>query len=263
MKRVASNAKRAVVKRYGLGRKQSLNPARMAKDVARLAMMINAEKKIFSIGSANVLATGQNVGQVNINATGALAFDLTPLIGQGQTADSRNGNSIKLHSTFLQFQLGQQGNANTGMRVRVELWKTGGMIEDVAQLLNRLYVPSPFSTVIDYNSARNPDHYNNYQLIRKKVIYLKPDSISGAPMNAYVKMPIKWNGGKGHHIRYTSGTITNNPLTDLQAGQFFMVYFADNGNSNLASSSTLNVPVQISASGAVVRMSYRHYFYDN
>ena len=262
VRKLARSAKRAVKSRYGIGKRRSLNVGQMATDVARLATMINAEKKILSIGVANTLATGQLVAQVNQNSSGAAAFDLTPLLPQGSGASDRTGNSIKLHSSYFQFQVQQQGN-NTAqpIKVRIEMWSNPSIVQDPADLLARLYVTNPFTQIIDYNSARNPDHFNDYRRIMLKTCYLTVDQIGTQIQTKQFAVPFRWNRGKGHHVRYT-GTGFTNPLTDVKAGQFFLVYFADTGNLS-SLTSTLNVPQQQGLSGATVKMSYRHYYYDN
>jgi len=38
--------------------------------------------------------------------------------------------------------------------------------------LTNLYVTNPFTGIVDYNSARNPDHFNDYRKLFSKVCYL-------------------------------------------------------------------------------------------
>lgn len=256
---------RAAKAYIGVGKKRTLNVpniAGMARQVASMAQMINAEKKILSIGAANQLAVGQNVGQVNVNVSGALAFDLTPLMPTGSGVSDRTGNSIKLHSSYFQFQIQQQtSNTVAPVQVRIEMWANPAHTQDQSTILNDLYVANPFTGIIDYHSARNPDHFNDYTKIMSKVCYLPVDSLATQISTKQIAIPFKWNKGKGHHVRYT-GTGSTNYLTDIQAGQVFLVYFASCGNSG-AIISSLNVPLQGASSGTTVKMSYRHYYYDN
>lgn len=260
-KKLARSAK----KYFGIGKKRTLNvPAlgSIARQVASMASMINAEKKILSIGSANGLATGQSVGQVNYNSTGARCYDLTPLMPQGSGVSDRTGNSIKLHSSYFQFQVQQQTSAVvTPLRIRIEMWANPAKVQDETTLLDDLYVANPFTGIIDYNSARNPDHFNDFRKILTKTCYLPVDSITGQLQTKQLAVPFKWNKGKGHHVRYT-GSGSTNYLNDVQSGQVFLVYFCDVGNYS-GTASTLNVPMQTPATGATIKMSYRHYYYDN
>jgi len=269
IKRTFRTARKNIKKRYTTKQttgkfkgKRTLNIAQMAQDVANLAQMINAEKKILSIGSANQLAVGKEIGQVNQNVSGAQAYDLTPLMPQGSGVSDRTGNSIKLHSSYFQFQAQGQANTNTAIRIRIEMWVNPGKTQDQSTIMNDLYVNNPFTGIIDYNSARNPDHFNNYRCILKRVIYLPVDQITGQTSNKQIAVPFKWNKGKGHHIRYT-GTGSTNYLTDVQAGQIFLLYFADNGNTNAVASTLPGIPVAGAQTAGYIRMSYRHYFYDN
>jgi len=260
--KAARSAKRFVKRRYGIGKKRSLNVPQIARDVASLATMINAEKKILSIGSANTLAVGQNIGQVNANVSGALCFDLTPMMPQGSGVSDRTGNSIKLHSSYFQFQCQTQANTQQSIKVRIELWSNPGLVQDQAVVMSNLYVSNPFTGIIDFNSARNPDHFNDYRKLMTRTVYLPADNFAGQTMAKQLAVPFKWNRGKGHHVRYT-GTGSTNYLNDVKAGQLFLLYFADCGNSNITTASTLPVGFAAAATAANIKMSYRHYYYDN
>jgi hypothetical protein len=254
-------------KKYiGVGKQRTLNVGGMltdAKKLVSLANMLNAEKKILSIGAGNILATGQIVGQVNQNITGATAYDITPMMPQGSGVSDRTGNSVKLHSAYYQFQVQQQSaSVQTPLNIRIEMWSNPGITQDPADLLGRLYVPNVFTGIIDYNSARNPDHYNDYRCIMRKTVHLPVDSLAGQLMTKQFAVPFKFNRGKGHHIRYTGSGYTN-PLTDVKAGQFFMVYFCSVGNLNPTLVSTLNVPVTAVSTGAQIKFSSRTFYYDN
>ena len=261
----AKKFKRAGKAYMGVGKKRTLNVGGMlndAKKLVSLANMMNAEKKILSIGGANLLAVGQTVGQVNTNVSGALAYDLTPMMPQGSGVSDRTGNSIKLTSSYFQFEVRQAIANNSATVVRIEMWSNPGIVQDQADLLSRLYVANPFTGIIDYNSARNPDHFNDYRCLTRKTCYLPADQISGTVTTKQFAVPFKWNRGKGHHVRYT-GTGSTNYLTDVKAGQFFIVYFSSNGNSNTVTASSLSVPITAINTAPLIKMSYRHYYYDN
>ena len=256
--------KKAVKIRYGIGKNRALNTGRIAKDVAKLAMMINAEKKTYSITAQNELAL-VGVGQVSANLTGARVFDITPLITQGVTAESRNGDSVKLHSAYFQFMVSQQTAGQVANKVSIEMWHyNGGAVLNVADALASLYQPTVFSTVIDYQSARNIDKMGDWRLGRKMIVSLEGEQVAGTKTCKYVNMPLKFNRGKGHHIRYSGSTITNNPLTDLANGrsQIFLVFRVESGNKS-ATISTLNVPITALTTGLDISTSYTMYYYDN
>jgi len=266
-KKTLTAGKRFVKKRYniGKGKKGGLNVPAIAKDVASLAMMINAEKKLFSITAANALASTA-VAQVNVNASGTRLFDITPLIAEGTSATTRNGDSIKFVSAYFQFMVSQQTSTSVGNKVSIELWHyNGGAVISEADALTALYQPTVFSSVIDYQSSRNIDKLGDFRMIRKMIVNVPAEQTSGVNVVKYVNMPIKFNKGKGHHVRYSGSTITNNPLTDLANGrsQLFLVYRAESGNRNTGTASTLNVPIVATATGLIVQASYTMYYYDN
>jgi len=268
IKKTIRAGKRFVKKRYniGKGKKGGLNVARIAKDAAMIVRTLNAEKKIWAIAAGNQLSTGQAVGQVNGNNSGTRCYDITPLLEQGVTATTRNGDSVKFTSAYFQFMVSQQTANVIANKLSIELWHyNGGSPISEADFLAALYQPTVFSSVTDFQSARNIDRLGDMRMIRKMVVRLEGDTTNNALNVRYVNMPIKFNKGKGHHIRYTGATITNNPLVDIVNGrsQLFLVYRAESGNRSTATASTLNVPITAINTGLFVQASYTMYFYDN
>ena len=257
-KRTTKVVKKAVKKRYGFNKK-SKGPkyVKMAQDVAKLAMMINAEKKVF-----NQSYPVYSVGQVNANGTGALIYDVTPLMAQGVTLSTRNGASVKLHSALYQFQFTQQASLTINQKIIIEFWKTKGTTLPQADCLAKVYDTATFSGVIDTNSPRYQDNFNDFQLIRRVSKMLPADSISTDATVITFDVPIKFNRGKGHHIRLTQN-ISQNPTSDVLNGQIFMIVRASVGNSSTSTVSTQNVPLKLINSGADMRFAYRTWFYDN
>lgn len=267
IKKTVKAGKRFVKQRYNIGgkKKGGLNIQAIAQDVAGLARMINAEKKIYSISSSNELALAVGVGQVNATVSGTRIFDISPLIEQNVSASGRTGDSLKITSAYFQFMVSQQANCVIGNRCSIELWHyNGGAVISVADVATHLFKPTVFSTVIDYQSARNEDFIGDFRLARRMVVNIPAEQVSGSRTVRYINMPIKFNKGKGHHIRYTGSTITNNPLTDIANGrsQLFLIYRAESGNRSSVVS-TLNVPQTGITTGLEVTASYTMYYYDN
>jgi len=267
LKKAVKAGKRFVKKRYNIGGKKKgpLNVGALAADVAKMAMMINAEKKVYAITAQNVLGQPVGVGQVSANVTGTSCFDITPLISQGVTAETRNGDSIKLHSAYFQFMVSQQLNGIVGNKACIELWyNNGGAVVSASDALAAIYQSTVFSTVIDYQSSRNIDKMGDWRLARRLVVPLPGEQIAGTKPCKYVNMPIKFNRGKGHHVRYAGATIANNPLTDLANGrsQLFLIYRAETGNKS-STLSTLNVPQTGAQTGIDITASFTMYYYDN
>jgi len=257
-KRVARKAKKAVKKRYGFN-KASSGPkyGKMAQDVAKLAMMINAEKKVFNQSYSN-----QNLGQVNANLTGALCYDITPLIPQGATASTRNGASVKLHSALYQFQFTQLTALSINQKIIIEFWITKGTTLDTPTLLTKTFDNSTFSGVIDTNSPRYQDNFSDFRLVRRINKTLPADSISADNTTATFDVPIKFNKGKGHHIRLVQ-SLASNPVLDVLNGQMYMTVRASVGNANAITVSTKDVPLTAINTGSIMRFAYKTWFYDN
>ena len=252
--------KKFVKKRYNVGGKRKLknaNTGAIVADVMKLMSMVNAEKKIYQLS----LQT-QYVGQVNVNSTGAICLDVTPMMGEGADQFQRNGISIKLHSQLWQFQISTEVFAQIANRVHIEFWYNTGTVLSQATLLTNVYDPSIFSGVIDMTSTRNSDHFGEYRLLRKHTAVLKEQSIAGAISNSTFQIPIKFNRGKGHHIRYT-GIGSTNYLTDVQNGQIFMIIRADNGNASGTTASTLPVNPTGASTGAKCVFANKTWYYDN
>jgi len=257
-KKMYKAAKKGVKKRYGYNKK-SKGPkyGQMAADVAKLAMMINAEKKVF-----NQIYTNQNLGQVNINGTGALCYDITPLIPQGSGQDERNGASVKLHSALYQFQFTQLSALSINQKIIIEFWKTVGTTLSTTELLTKTFDNATFSTVIDTNSPRQQANFGDFKLIRRIVKTLPSDNINADATTATFDVPIKFNRGQGHHIRLVK-TLASNPVSDITNGQIYMTIRASVGNANQVSASTLSVPLTATSTGSVMRFAYRTWYYDN
>jgi len=235
---------------------------KLVKEAAMAVSMLNAEKKYIEV-PVNLF----EVGQVNINATGARQFDVSPLMSQGTDVSTRNGNSIKLTSSFFQFQVSQQGTLSASpIKLSIELWKLKGKplgafanTATVAPATD-LYDESIFSSVLDLTSTRNMDHFSDYQLIAKRMVYVKGDDVATTDIQTKtLTMPIKWNRGKGHHIRYQG---TSNSSADIANGQIIMLFRCDVGNRG-TTVSTASVPITGASTGLTVRMGYKHWYYDN
>lgn len=257
VKRVTQNPKKAFKKRYGIGKNRQVKTATIAKDVMKLMAMVNAEKKINTIGP-----NASSVAQAAVNLTGALCLDVTPMMAEGADQFQRNGISLKLHTQLWQIQLFQQSGALSGNTYTFELWQNKGPTMAQTTLLTSVYEPSVFSGIIDMTSSRNPDHFNDFSLIKRYKRRLSDPAYAGDVVNATFKIPIKFNNGKGHHIRYT-GTGSTNYLTDVQAGQLFIICRADNGNSSTSAASTLPIAVTAIRTGITMNWAVKTWFYDN
>lgn len=258
-------AKKAGVKkakaRYYNKNKGRFKTGTIIKDAIKAYTMLNAEKKFVAQGITEI-----DLGQVDGNASGGRQYDVTPLLTQGTTANTRNGNSVKLTSSFFQFQIVGMVATISKIKLFVDFYLVkgtplGAITNNGSSVpMTDIYDPTIFSGVIDGTSTRNQDHYSDYQLLRSHKCTLMNESLAGEINTMTFGIPMKYNRGKGHHVRYNGNTGTS---TDLANGQIVMLLRADVGNRNSVSTSTQNIPIKGVSSGMLVRWSVKHWFYDN
>lgn len=251
--------------RYGSWRRPNLGA--LAKDVLQLKNVINAEKKRYDIASfSTATQLGQYAWNGTVNANAYIHLDITPSPSQGTSNSSRNGSSIKLSSSYMQFMLYQQANTAHPMRVCFEIFlvKAGYEANNSTQAFkifeaNQWIANEQSGTaIIDYNSERKVDYYDQYKCLYRKTVVLQPDSTSSMVSIKNVKIPIKWMRGKGHHIRFAGdGTTISN-------GQLILFIRADSGNAgSTAGGITTAAPVTGANTGAQIQYDIKHYYYDN
>lgn len=232
----------------------------ITKDILMLKKAINAEKKLFSITAQNSL-----LGQTNGATTaGLLAVDITPLPAQGVTALTRIGNSVKLVSSFLQFQIAHQSATSQSIKYKVMVVRCKGKpYTSATTAVNEYFYFNPFvlngasSAIVDYNSATNPNFFNNFEVLHSANHVITQDDISAQPVISSFKVPLSY--GNGRHVRFIAdGTTT------LAEGQILLWILPDSGNSSAATPTTLTgVPVTAVSTGLTCSYNITHYFYDN
>lgn len=234
--------------------------AKMAIDVARLMSMVNSEKKQFQ-QSATLIQIGQQIGNLN----GYYSVDITPVPAQGTTSITRNGNSLKLHSSFIRFQFSQLPSTTQPIRVKIRLdLVKGSPNASVGTWPIQILEPNPFisgASIYDYNSNNSPDQFGTFKNIFTRKVIVKPDQLTGQNSITNVDIPLKYFKGKGHHVRFANdGSIA------VSDGQLIMSMLCDNGNASLTTVGTLVGPPigsQAISTGLYMSYSIMHYFYDN
>lgn len=248
-------ARKSLKKRYTAkpgGRKYTggMRVGKLAKDVMYLKSVLNPEKKRFVAWEPNLL-----VGQVNGNDDGRFIRDCTPIIPQGVTADTRNGASVKLHSSMWHFQFAQQSNAICRIRGVLEIWEVKGDPYTGTSFSDEKWVPNPFTTVRDMNCQPDPDNFMKSRCIARRYFSTQTDSLGNEKLITDVKIPIKYNKGQGKHIRYEKNT------NNVANGQMYLVIRLDRGNFGPVS--TLNVPDVNTNTGLLFQYNRVDYYYDN
>jgi hypothetical protein len=255
--------KRYTVKGRGFGSYagRKLNFSAIGKDVAMLKAMVNAEKKRVITSTVSGV-----IGQVDFNAPGGMCHDLTPSISQGTGYSSRIGNSVKIHSMFIQCQLQSQSAQLTQNTLVIQIFKVIGQpyvsgtnatfgFSNNSNPLNHIFLSDPFSGVRTLISPRDPDYFKRFRVLRTIRRTIKADSTGSESTIKTIGIPLKF---KNYHLKYSQDTST------LTEGQLLMVAFLENGNSSTSSSSAVsNAPVTAINTGYKFLYTTTHYFYDN
>ena len=260
LKSVARGLGRRYVKKGQRAGLKTMNYNQISRDIMMLKNVVNAEKKFFDYEYNNAGTKFFTVGQTNGTLSGAFCLDVTPLIAVGSTVSQRNGNSVKLTSALYQFQLEQMSAMTLDTKLIIEFWSVKGQYEPASQLLTNTFSPSTFSQCIDTMSPRNQDKFSDYKLIRRVIKTQKADQLTGTASVSTFDIPVKFNRGKGHHIRL------NNDNTDILNGQIYMTIRCGIGNASSSIVTTgKNVPSAMTAinTGQFVRFAYKVWYYDN
>lgn len=258
IRKVAKKAGRAVKRRYFKGKGFSKpNVGRMVKDVAFLKSIVNAEKKRLQVASTNQ----QKIAQVNgATSSGHYMLDITPTPIQGTSYDQRTGNSIKWHSSFVNFQFTHQVSTSAPVTLLIQMVKVvGEPYANLTDALEDFLLPNPFCpsySIYDMYAPRNPNSFKTFRVIRSKKVVVKCDQISGQPMLSSVNCGFKL---RNHHVKW------QNDNTTLSQGQVFIIIRANTGNLNGTTAWSGGEGVYIGQinTGIQFNYQYQHYFYDN
>lgn len=257
VKKAARTVVKAAKKRY-VSKSGLPKVSQIARDVLLLKRMVNAEKKQW-----NQTVGAQPVGQVDGNASGFYALDLTPKPDQGTTSVTRNGNSIKWHSTHIALQIAGMTSNIEAVKLQFLVIKVKGDVYPTpANAVPFLFNYDPFAllggsaAIHDMFSPRNTQYFKDFQILQRKTFYKKADTISGMRGVTTGSIGFKL---KNHHVKFVQDGSTS-----VADGQIFLLCFASNGNINASTASTIsNIPVTGTSTGCVVSMAISSYFYDN
>lgn len=228
----------------------NLSSSRLLKDVAMLKAMINAEKKE-TYGSNITTYLGQVLG----NASNEYLVDVTPIIPQGITGQTRNGNSVKIHSMIIQGQILQQVSNHHQGKIRIQLFLNKGTTI-AAPTAADIYQRNPMNNLYDYNSPREIDTYKNWSVLCTRVVNIKQDNYAGVQGWKDLKIPLKF---KSWHVKYDQ--TNTNAVTN---GQLLMLITCDSGNASTSVTSTIaNIPVTGINTGFQLNYFMKYWYYDN
>lgn len=263
VKRAGRKAWKAVKKitgdRYGRGWKQISTKGipQMVKDINYLKSAINSEKLRYVI-APGTSPTG--IGQINGNAGGHIALDITPTPTQGDGYSNRTGSSVKLHSSNFRFFFTEQSSTMSDLRFKIMVFKVQGNATTAATAFSEIFNANPFTGIVDYNSSRNPDYFKDYKLIKTKYckIPMNPASLVGQQGVKEVRFGMKY---RNHHVRWDKNTAV------ITSGQLVMFIFCNSGNAGAVPTSApwngASIPVQAISTGGLENHYIEHYYYDN
>ena len=204
-----------------------------------LKSLINVEKKRKdrSLSSPTQLAQYASAG-----AAGYFCNDITPSIAQGVGASQRTGNSVKLTSMCLDIQFKQDSATKNQVMLRYYILNVKEANTTVNEAGLELLEPNPFSSVRDFHSNRDPEHFTKYRIIKSGVCKVAAD-FTHLNETSYkqIKIPLKLN----HHLKYQSGSSN-----DSVKNTFFLLVVADTGNIS-------------TNTGIIIQYNARFYYTDN
>lgn len=204
-----------------------------------------------------------NVGQVLQNSSGYNIIDITPDPTAGDGYSGRTGSKIRLHSSYFQFQFSDMASSTSNINGRILIFKMNNEIltSTSSWILGQMFNYNTFVgggfVIVDYNSSYNPDYFKQWTLIREKKFKHNADNISGQRIITNVKIPIKYNRGKGHTVQWDKNTTT------LVDGQIFCLILLDNGNNSTVASTLSNIANTAASTGLSLNYTVDHYYYDN
>jgi hypothetical protein len=237
-RRVYAKGKRAFKKRYVS--KGGPNVKNIYKDVMMLKSLVNVEKKRVDFFPALPVSFGQTAGA---GLSGAYASNISPVIAQGLTNSTRNGNSLKLVSACVDIQFAQSVNTVNAIKIKyfIVCKPDSGTFSTAATVRSELWEPNPFSTVIDYHSNRDAEFFTSYRIIKSGSCTIPQDQIAAGIGFKQIKIPLKLN----HHMKYNTDASTLSTKN-----QFYIFALADVGDV-------------VALTGANISYNVRWYFTDN
>lgn len=229
-RRFVKKAGKAVVsaakKRYTKGGK--VNVMRIASDAAKLVRLMNVEKKYID----NSRSVNGDFSQLSTLSAGYFIEEVTPQIQQGVTGSARTGNSVKLVSARLDFQVRGQSSTINELRYKYYLiCKPDALITSFSQVVTECFDVNLFGANYDYHSLRDPEHFKNYKIVAQGSGKLIADSLSGQLGINQAHRYLKLN----HHLKYDSN-VSSSPVVN----KFFLVFFADSGDKSTNTGATLD-----------------------
>jgi len=167
--------------------------------------------------------------QSGLSSSGWQALDVNPDIPVGSGASRRIGSKVNICSFHFQFQLAGQENQyqRTTYKIMLILRKNNSTAETPNSTVQQLFLPNPFTGLIDSNSSLDVNQRSNYQILRSKtgVIPTTQLALSGGKASGTANFSF---GMKRDFVqRYRSDGFTTTNQNSL-----ILVFFAGNGSDS-------------------------------
>lgn len=232
----------------------------LAKSINRMKLQLRKETEMKQYTPVDLFAN--TVGQVDVNNSGARAFDLEVCKNDaGLANDQRIGLQTHLKGIFFRFQVTTQAQSEIANSLIFEVWKTSDFGGSLTAVIGQIYDNDSISGVVDANSTYNKEFIKSkvnpnglFQMVGRRVCKIYSDNRSGELVYRDFKMFIKQN-----QLLSYAGNSNQAPLNI----RYILVIRAQNGNRNTATPSTLStIPIQVTNSGALVRFQHTDYYVD-
>lgn len=222
-------------------KKYNKNNTKLVKEVYALSKRLEGEKK-----NAVIAITSTNFAQNNTaGASGVNCQFIIPTISQGLTVNDRIGDCIKMVSFCLQIEvITQTPTIYNDIHYKFYLvQQMRNPIFTTTTLIDQFLLPNIFTSVVDYNSDRNYEHFKDYKIlgyINGRMDSSKNDAGGQSIPRRQHKIARKTNV----IMRYSKGTTT------MIEGPIALIAVADYGD--IATST-----------GLTFQASLRMYYIDN
>jgi len=219
VKRTAKYAK----KRYAP--KGVLNVRNIVKDVNYLKKQMNVEKKHHN---NEFLTNFAQFGTAATPTSGHNLFEITPAPAQGQTATTRNGNSIKITGCMVNIQLTPMSATTLQTRFKIYMYCVNQSplttSPAVSAVLDRtIFDGTASNPVYDFTSLRNQENVGNIKIVKVFTGVIRSDTDIGLSYKRTIQQPLKFN----HHLRYDTDASTVSTKNRM-----YLLCVADQGEVN-------------------------------
>jgi hypothetical protein len=219
-----SKAVTAVKKRYFKGGKVSIGNAKlaqMARDVAMLKLEVNAEKKRIDDENETPIVVQQT--GTGLATSGYYVERELFIIPEGTGHREKNGNSIKCNSYHIDLKITNLSSPN-GFRGKIFLvrLKEPQFFLSNDDIIRRFLTLSAFADRYDYNSPRNYENMNDFQVVGYKNVSFPVDSITGQNPDKILQI-----GGKLNFHQRTKEVA--GVATSYDTNELCLIMVADRG----------------------------------